>query len=72
MPGGLVNGEIRCATAAVRSVIASLQLERLRSTRQADLDEDAAGDPVRLVVGEPVGALDDDLVAHARACRADA
>ena len=40
------------------------QLERLRAAGQADLDEDAAGDAVGLVVGEAVSALDDDLVAH--------
>ncbi len=33
-----------------------LQLEGLRPARQPDLDEDAAGDAVGLVVGEPVGS----------------
>ena len=40
------------------------QLEGLGPAGQADLDEDPAGDPVGLIVGEPVRALDDDLVAH--------
>jgi hypothetical protein len=41
------------------------ELEGLGAAREADLDQDAAGDAIGLIVGEPMGALDDDLVAHA-------
>jgi len=41
-----------------------LELERLRAAGQPDLDQHAAGDPVGLVVGEAMRALDHDLVPH--------
>src|SRR5438034_1351104 len=42
-----------------------LQLERLRPAREPDLDEHAARDPVRLVVGESMRALDDESLVDA-------
>jgi hypothetical protein len=44
-----------------------LQLEGLCPARQANLDEDPTADPVGLIVGEPMRALDDDFVPHAAA-----
>src|SRR5207248_1416457 len=46
-----------------------LQLEGLGPARQADLDEHAAGNAIGLVVGEPVRALDHDLMVHATRVR---
>ena len=65
MPGGLVNGEHEIGDRRRPLGDRVLELERLRAPGQADLDEDAAGHAIGLVVGEAVGALDDDLVAHA-------
>ena len=65
MPGGLVNGETRWMTPAVRGPMALSSSCGSVRRAEPDLDQHAARHPEALVVAEAMRALDDELVAQA-------